>query len=79
MTAPGPRGGVRVDDHMERHPVNRTIPLWVLGHAIAPGVLAGPVTLLDVAPTVAWLLGLPRPASWPGRPLREILAPALAA
>jgi arylsulfatase A-like enzyme len=72
-------GGVRADDHVEDHPVNRTIPLWVLGGAIAPAALTGSVTLLDVAPTVAWLLGLPRPATWPGRPLREVLAPAVAA
>ncbi|HEY3176184.1 MAG TPA: alkaline phosphatase family protein [Candidatus Polarisedimenticolia bacterium] len=47
------------------------------GPPIAPGRLAGPLTLLDVAPTVLALLGLPKAGDMPGRALTEIVRPGL--
>ena len=46
------------------------VPLLVWGARVAPGTLA-PATLLDVAPTVLWALGMSPPASYEGRPLLE--------
>jgi len=40
-----------------------------LGRGVAPGARPGPVHVLDVAPTVLTLLGLPVPESMEGRPV----------
>jgi hypothetical protein len=53
------------------------IPLILAGAGIKPGVKLGPEAgsdLRDVAPTVAWLLGLPPLPHATGRPLYEVLA-----
>lgn len=49
-----------------------TIPLLMAGSGVTPGA-RGSGSLLDVAPTVAALLGLPNPLEVQGRPLLEAL------
>lgn len=47
-----------------------TIPLILCGPGIPHGaVIANPVGLIDVAPTIASFLGLDRPRDWIGRPI----------
>lgn len=60
--------------HGEAIPADMTIP-WILS---GPGVRRGcqivePVSILDSAPTLAHLLGLPIPAEWQGQVVREAL------
>jgi predicted AlkP superfamily pyrophosphatase or phosphodiesterase len=62
--------------HGTNQPEDMTIPWMISG----PGVRRGgqldiPVSLLDTAPTLAHLLGLPVPASWDGRVVTEALEP----
>jgi len=61
-------------DHGTDRPEDMTIP-WLIGGA---GVKRGyqiqkQVTLLDTAPTIAHLLGIPRPADWEGEVVAEAL------
>jgi 2,3-bisphosphoglycerate-independent phosphoglycerate mutase len=71
--APGGHGGD------EREVSN--VPLVLAGAGIVPGSVARDARLIDVAPTVAALLGLPAPGHAEGRALVEVLAlePAAAA
>jgi phosphopentomutase len=65
-------GGVRPRDHDLPHPLNDRIPLVIAGRGVRHReVLAGPVSLLDVPATILWLLDVPVPDSYEGRPLRE--------
>ena len=50
-------------------PEDMTIPVFLRGKAFAPGVIPGPVSILDLAPTVAALLGVPADDDWEGKPL----------
>jgi predicted AlkP superfamily pyrophosphatase or phosphodiesterase len=68
-------GGVDPRDHDSGHPLDRTIPVLLAGHAVRGEALDAP-SILDVAPTVLWALGLPVPSSYVGRPLVEAFAPA---
>jgi predicted AlkP superfamily pyrophosphatase or phosphodiesterase len=64
---PGQHGSLRHED--------MAIPLFLSGAGIAPGKLAGEARLVDVAPTVMRLLGLPAGGIRPdGRVLDEALA-----
>jgi len=47
-----------------------TVP-WICSPAAVRGTIAGPVTLLDVAPTVLALLGLPALPQAEGKPVKE--------
>ena len=50
-----------------------TIPWMVSGPRVrANHAIAGPVSLLDTAPTLAHILGVPAPAQWEGRVVAEI-------
>lgn len=54
--------------HGEDCPEDMTIPLFLRGGPFAPGAALGDgVSLLDIAPTVATLLGLPANQDWEGR------------
>jgi hypothetical protein len=57
------------------------VPLVLAGAGVRPGATPRDAALLDVAPTVAALLGLPAPGHGLGRTLTEVLAlePGLAA
>lgn len=63
-------GGFVPNDHNSDHPADRTIPLLLAGAAVGPTEL-GPVTLLDIAPTTLWALGVQPPPSLEGRVLTE--------
>ncbi len=65
-------GGGRAErGHESDHPADYTIPTILAGAPIRPGPLASAVSLLNVPATVLWSLGVPLPASYAGRPLRE--------
>lgn len=68
-------GGFVSNDHNSDHPLDRTIPVLLAGSAIAPGDV-GPATLLDIAPTTLWALGIQPPPSFEGRILWEAFAVA---
>ena len=65
-TDPGGHGGVE--------PEVMQVPLVAIGAGIRPGTQPADARLIDVAPTVAALLGLPAPGHGLGRTLTEILA-----
>jgi len=71
--APGGHGG---DEREVSH-----VPLVLAGRGIVPGAAAPTARLIDVAPTVAALLGVPAPGHAEGRALVELLqlTPAQAA
>ena len=61
-------------DHSAGLPEDLTIP-WIVS---GPGVrrdyqITGAVNVVDTAPTIAHLLGLPKPAEWSGRVVAEAL------
>jgi phosphopentomutase len=62
-------GGIVPDDHDGDHPLNLTIPLLIVGGRVPWCTLYGDVSILDVAPTIAWALGVDAPQGWPGRAL----------
>jgi predicted AlkP superfamily pyrophosphatase or phosphodiesterase len=69
-------GGVSADDHREPHPTNDRIPLILAGPGVARRRrLDGPVSLLDVPPTLLHWLGVPVPASYEGRVLADAFDP----
>lgn len=60
--------------HGSDQPEDMTVP-WILagpGARIGKGI-AGPVSIMDTAPTIAHLLGLPIPPEWQGAPVFEAL------
>lgn len=63
-------GGVAVKDHESSHPDDQTIPIVLSGAAVRTTRLDDP-SLLDIAPTVLWALGLEPPAQCTGRVLHE--------
>jgi arylsulfatase A-like enzyme len=60
--------------------VRLRVPLALAGRGIVPGAVAGSVSLIDVAPTLAELAGVPPDPSWVGRSLlgREPSGPLFA-
>jgi arylsulfatase A-like enzyme len=68
-------GGANLHDHDSDHPLDRTIPLLLVGASVTGEELDEP-SLLDVPATVLWALGVPLPASYVGRPLCEAFTPA---
>jgi predicted AlkP superfamily pyrophosphatase or phosphodiesterase len=56
-------------DHGTGDPQDMTVPLIISSSKIRPGQLATPVSVLDIAPTVASLLGLNAPKEWIGKSL----------
>jgi len=51
----------------------RHVPLLLAGAGIRPGATPDDPQLVDLAPTITTLLGVPAPDQAQGRPLREIL------
>lgn len=64
------RGG-----HGGIEPEVMTVPLILAGAGVRPGTNADDARLVDVAPTVATLLGIPAPGHGLGRTLDELLDP----
>jgi predicted AlkP superfamily pyrophosphatase or phosphodiesterase len=50
-------------------PEDMTVPLVISSSKLKPGQLRSPVSVLDIAPTVAYLLGLSAPNEWMGKSL----------
>ncbi len=62
-------------DHSAGLAEDLTIPWIISGPGIRRGhSIARPVNIIDTAPTVAHLLGLPAPVGWSGRVVTEVLA-----
>lgn len=70
-------GGTDPRHHASDHPIDTTIPILIGGGAVIPGTLSSGTSVLDIPPTICWALGLPIPETYPGRPLREVLAPSV--
>lgn len=68
-------GGATATDHDSGHRLDRTIPVLLAGHAVAPTALLDPVSLLDVPATIAWAMGAEVPEAWEGRVLVEGFVP----
>jgi len=61
--------------HSTPYYYDRHVPLIFLGGRIQPGVSADRVATVDVAPTLAWLIGTPAPDDLDGRVLESVLGP----
>lgn len=55
--------------HGSEAPEDMTVPLIISGSKLKAGQLASPVSVLDIAPTAASLLGLSAPIEWAGKSL----------
>jgi arylsulfatase A-like enzyme len=62
--------GGEAGTHGSPHPYDTHVPLMLYGPAwIAPGRREGRVEMVDLAPTLAQLLGIPPPPAAEGKPL----------
>ena len=59
--------------HMTDYSYDRTVPLIFAGNRVKTGVYATPAKVLDLAPTLSFLLGILPPAKSEGRVLSEAL------
>jgi predicted AlkP superfamily pyrophosphatase or phosphodiesterase len=58
--------------HGSRSPEDMTIPWIAFGRKVKPAhQISVPVTTYDTAATALWLLGLPIPADWDGKPVKN--------
>lgn len=55
--------------HGEDIPEDMTVPLFIRHRDITPGEIDGDVSIMDLAPTVAALIGVPADENWKGRSL----------
>jgi len=60
-------------DHMTGYNYDRLIPLIFAGTAIKPGMQTNKAELVDLAPTISYVLGILPPAKSEGRVLGEVL------
>jgi hypothetical protein len=67
-------GHVTPGGHGGDEPEVSNVPLVLAGKGIVPGAVAREARLIDVAPTIAALLGVPAPGHAEGRALVELLA-----
>ena len=56
-------------DHGHDIPEDMTIPLILSGPMFTPGPLAEGARIIDIAPTIAKLLGVQPAREWEGKPL----------
>lgn len=54
--------------------VDMNIPWIAWGRNVRPGEITAPVSTMDSAATALWLLGVPRPENWVGRPVESAFA-----
>ncbi|HEV2129575.1 MAG TPA: ectonucleotide pyrophosphatase/phosphodiesterase [Longimicrobiaceae bacterium] len=52
------------------------IPWIAWGRGVSPGTISAPIQTYDTAATALWLLGVPVPAEWEGRPVRSAFSAA---
>ena len=56
--------------HGSAMPEDMTIPLFFLGKEFPKGKeIEGDISLLEIAPTIAKILGIPAEAEWEGKPV----------
>ena len=67
-------GGVDPRDHESDHPHDRIVPLFVAGARAIHSDIGTGTSLLDVPATILWALGIERPVTYQGVPLRRIIA-----
>jgi arylsulfatase A-like enzyme len=65
--------------HGTADPLDTTIPWIIWGEGVRGGIALAPVRTTDTAATALWLLGVPLPAQWTGRPVAEAFDTAAAA
>jgi hypothetical protein len=70
---PGVIASSHAASHGSPHPYDTDVPLVLWGAGICAGPVPNRVSTLDVAPTLATLLGVSPPAASEGRVLREVL------
>lgn len=59
-------------NHMTGYSYDRTVPLVILGPHIKPGVYSSGAKVIDLAPTLSFVMGTLPPATTTGRVLHEI-------
>lgn len=59
--------------HITGYEYDRVVPLMISGQGVRPGVYSNSVEIVDLAPTLSFLLGLVPPSGSDGRVLHEIL------
>ena len=57
--------------HGTEMPEDMTIPLFFLGKRFGQGVERNDISILDIAPTIADVMGLPKPAQWEGKSIAQ--------
>ncbi|HEU0014505.1 MAG TPA: ectonucleotide pyrophosphatase/phosphodiesterase [Longimicrobium sp.] len=57
------------NDHGTDDPRDMTIPWIAWGKRVQPGQIREPIVTMNTAATALWLLGVPIPAAWEGRPV----------
>ena len=68
----GGGGDNGINDHGSTNPVDMTIPLFIIGERYEDDkLIESDVSILDVAPTVAYVLGVEAEKYWVGKPLTE--------
>lgn len=73
-------GMVVIDHSYLLFDAEKYVPLFLLGPGIAAGqALSFPLSIMDIAPTISFLLGVRHPADTHGRVLVEAIEPAAAA
>ena len=59
--------------HERTHGVNcsedMTIPFFFYGEEFTPGQMSEPISLLEIAPTIAKIMGIPQDEDWEGHPV----------
>ena len=55
--------------HGEDIPEDMTIPMFFIGEEFEAGRVLEGMSILDIAPTVADVMGIPKPDEWEGRSL----------
>ena len=63
-------------DHGSDDPRDVTIPWIAWGQGVRQGALTGVrIETFDTAPTVLWMLGVPKPPAWDGRAVLDAFGP----
>ena len=63
-------------DHGSADPLDVTIPWIAWGQGVKQGALDGvQIQTFDTAPTVLWMLGVPKPDAWDGSPVTAAFQP----
>jgi predicted AlkP superfamily pyrophosphatase or phosphodiesterase len=66
-------------DHGTDAPEDVLIPWIVWGAGVQSGTIAAPIHTFDTAATALWIIGVPVPARWEGRPVATAFQPSAVA